>query len=92
MTLKSVRSFSCWFGIYCPGERGRDDPAILIFSDIGMFSPSSRQVGSKEQHQINGLNARARLFNATYFAAAIIATGGWTWLLYTSLKWAIVDL
>jgi len=57
-----------------------------------MFSPSSRQVGSKEQHQINGLNARARLFNATYFAAAIIATGGWTWLLYTSLKWAIVDL
>jgi hypothetical protein len=35
---------------------------------------------------------KARLFNATYFAAAIIATGGWVWLLYTSLKWAIVEL
>jgi len=57
-----------------------------------MFSPSSRQVGSKEQDQINGLNVRARLFNATYFAAAIIAMGGWVWLLYTGLKWAIVDL
>jgi hypothetical protein len=57
-----------------------------------MFSPSSRQVGSKEQDQINGLNARARLFNATYFAAAITAMGGWVWLLYTSLKCAIVEL
>jgi hypothetical protein len=35
---------------------------------------------------------KARLFNATYLAAAIIATGGWVWLLYTSLKWAIVEL
>jgi hypothetical protein len=59
---------------------------------MSMFSPSSRQVGSQEQDQINGLNVRAQLFNATYFAAAIIAMGGWVWLLYTSLKWAIVDL
>jgi hypothetical protein len=57
-----------------------------------MFSPSSRQVGSKEQDQINGFDMRARLFKATYLAAAIIAMGGWVWLLYTSLKWAIVDL
>jgi hypothetical protein len=35
---------------------------------------------------------KARLFKATYFAAAIIATGGRVWLLCTSLKWAIVDL
>jgi hypothetical protein len=57
-----------------------------------MFSPSSGHAGSKEQDQINGLNVSARLFKATYFAAAIIATGGRVWLLYTSLKWAIVDL
>jgi hypothetical protein len=29
---------------------------------------------------------KARLFNATYLAAAIIATGGWVWLLYTNMR------
>jgi hypothetical protein len=58
---------------------------------LTISAPHQRHAGSEEQAQINGLDMKAWLFNATFLAVSILATGGWVWLLYTSLKWAIVD-
>jgi hypothetical protein len=35
---------------------------------------------------------QAVLFKTVLVVAAILATGGWLWLLYAALKWLIVKL
>jgi hypothetical protein len=32
---------------------------------------------------------RAKIFKTVFLGSALIATGGWIWLLYVSLKWVI---
>jgi hypothetical protein len=30
---------------------------------------------------------REKIFRTTFFSTALIATGGWVWLLYVTLRW-----
>jgi hypothetical protein len=34
---------------------------------------------------------RQKIFNTTFLCTALIATGGWVWLLYVTLRW-ITDI
>lgn len=46
-------------------------------------------VSDPETAAVHYWQIRARIFHAVYLAAIATAMAGWTWLIYTEIKWLV---
>jgi hypothetical protein len=64
-------------------------PASLVHK-----SPMALELYSLEPELVSGTPTlmREKIVKTTFLGTAVIATGGWVWLLYVALKWIILEI
>jgi hypothetical protein len=63
-----------------------------FFGKLGRFFQKGREMSSELEPEYVSTTPtlmRETFFKTTFYSTALIATGGWVWLLYVAVEWII---